>query len=286
MAETVTNLGQKTKRRVGIVGYGTLGKFLTEAVLKNECLELAFVWNRSPNAMRGTIDQDLILENLQEFTQRQADLIVEVAHPCISDQYGEAFLSHADYMIGSPTALAEARVESKLRKAAKHNGLYVPAGALWGGEDIKKMADRGSLHSLKITMTKHPHSLKLNGELADRNAAVTTERTVLYDGPVRGLCPLAPNNVNTMAAAAMAAHNLGFDGTQGSLVADPNLHDWHIVDIEISGPPNPQTGHAFTVNTVRKNPSTIGHVTGTATYGSFVESMIRAYGKGPGVHLC
>lgn len=47
-----------------------LGKFLTEAVLKNECLELAFVWNRSPNAMRGTIDQDLILENLQEFTQR------------------------------------------------------------------------------------------------------------------------------------------------------------------------------------------------------------------------
>jgi hypothetical protein len=25
------------------------------------------------------------------------------------------------------------------------------------------------------------------------------------------LCPLAPNNVNTMACAALAAHNLGFD---------------------------------------------------------------------------
>lgn len=37
---------------------------------------------------------------------------------------------------------------------------------------------------------------------------------------MRDLCPLAPNNVNTMAAAALAAHNLGFDGVQGSIVAD------------------------------------------------------------------
>jgi predicted dinucleotide-utilizing enzyme len=43
----------------------------------------------------------------------------------------------------------------------------------------------------------------------------------LYDGPVRQLCPLAPNNVNTMAAAAVAAHNLGLDGTRARLVADP-----------------------------------------------------------------
>ena len=40
-------------------------------------------------------------------------------------------------------------------------------------------------------------------------------------GPVRELCPLAPNNVNTMAAAALAAHNLGFDKMQGCIVADP-----------------------------------------------------------------
>ena len=40
-------------------------------------------------------------------------------------------------------------------------------------------------------------------------------------GPVRELCPLAPNNVNTMAAAALAAWNLGFDAVQGCLVADP-----------------------------------------------------------------
>ena len=33
--------------------------------------------------------------------------------------------------------------------------------------------------------------------------------------------PLAPNNVNTMAAAAIAASNLGLDNVIGRLVSDP-----------------------------------------------------------------
>lgn len=41
--------------------------------------------------------------------------------------------------------MADAETEKKLREAAKHNGLYVPSGALWGGEDIRRMADRGTL---------------------------------------------------------------------------------------------------------------------------------------------
>ena len=44
---------------------------------------------------------------------------------------------------------------------------------------------------------------------------------MFLSGPVRNLCPLAPNNVNTMAAAAMAAHNLGFDEVTGCLISDP-----------------------------------------------------------------
>ena len=47
--------------------------------------------------------------------------------------------------IGSPTALSEAKTEVALRRAASEHGLYVPTGAFWGGEDIKKMADRGTL---------------------------------------------------------------------------------------------------------------------------------------------
>jgi aspartate dehydrogenase len=54
-------------------------------------------------------------------------------------------------MIGSPTALADTDLEKELCNACSDsgNGLYVPSGALWGGEDIRKMADRGTL---KVTV--------------------------------------------------------------------------------------------------------------------------------------
>ena len=54
-------------------------------------------------------------------------------------------------------------------------------------------------------------------------------------GCIRDLCPLAPNNVNTMAAAALAAHNLGFDKAQGCIVADPR-QDKTFVQLVIHNP--------------------------------------------------
>ena len=59
-------------------------------------------------------------------------------------------------------------------------------------------------------------------------------RFVLFysTGPVRQLCAMAPNNVNTMAAASMAAHNLGFDSVQGCLISDPRyIKHEHTINI-------------------------------------------------------
>ena len=82
-------------------------------------------------------------------------------------------------------------------------------------------------------MRKHPDSFKLSDEaMRLKNAGVVGDQAVdLYHGPVRGLCPLAPNNVNTMAAAAVAATNLGFDKTIGRLVSDPTIPNWHVVEV-------------------------------------------------------
>ena len=126
-------------------------------------------------------------------------------------------------MLGSPTALADENLEKSLYESVDlyGHGLYVPSGALWGGEDIRKMSDRGTLKGVTVTMKKHPSSFKLNGDIADINAKVTNQMTVLYEGPVRPLCSLAPNNVNTMAAAGIAARTLGLDKVIGKLVSDP-----------------------------------------------------------------
>ncbi|KAF8778102.1 putative L-aspartate dehydrogenase like protein [Argiope bruennichi] len=188
-------------------------------------------------------------------------------------------------MIGSPTALSDEDLLEELKTAAKVNGLYVPSGALWGGEDIRKMSDSGILQSLIVTMKKHPKSLKLDGYLKDKNSEVKDEAVVLYRGSVQDICAFAPHNTNTMAAAAIAAPNLGFKGVKCCLVSDPNLMDYHIVEIEGYGVPQAD-GSRFHVHTVRRNPAKIGEVTGFATAGAFFGSLKNAVAKGPGIHLC
>lgn len=133
--------------------------------------EVVFVWNRSSEKMHGIVPQHLVLQDLSAAASKHPDLIIEVAHPSIIAEYGRLFLQTADFMvctliysgtnspsvfcvislvcvqIGSPTALADAAVERKLVQEAREgvHGLYVPAGAFWGGQDVQKMADRGSL---------------------------------------------------------------------------------------------------------------------------------------------
>jgi len=114
-----------------------------------------------------------------------------------------------------------------------------------------------------------------------------------------------------MACAALAAVNLGLDKTQAKLVADDRL-DAHVIgtpspcplvvllpghgrrihpltpitlEIEVTGPETPGYGE-FKVVTVRSNPAPPGAVTGQATYGSFLSSLLRAHGRGKGFHFC
>ncbi|XP_048374111.1 aspartate dehydrogenase domain-containing protein [Sphaerodactylus townsendi] len=275
----------QSRRRVGVVGFGHLGQYLVQRLRDDGLrhgLELAFVWNRDASKLKGTVPAELQLGKLSDFSERHADIIIEVAHPCIAQVHGESFLRAADFMVGSPTALADVGTERKLREVARQSGhtLYIPSGALWGGQDIQRMDEGGMLQALTVTMTKHPDSFRLGGHLGELLQCARQERTMLYEGPVRGLCPLAPNNVNTMAAACMAAPSLGFDGVKGCLVADPNLPDYHVVETEATGP------GGFSVHTRRKNPAAYRAVTGAATFAAFWSSLLVCRGHGGQVYLC
>ncbi|VDO39097.1 unnamed protein product [Heligmosomoides polygyrus] len=132
-------------------------------------------------------------------------------------------------------------------------------------------------------MTKHPSSYKLESPLREVIESVKLEKekaTTVYEGSVRGLCPLAPNNVNTMAGGAIAAHNLGFDGVMARLISDPKMTDWHVVKIEAVGP------EGFTVTTTRRNPAKPGAVTGQLTYYSFLSSIKESIHKPVGINIC
>ncbi|KAF0977265.1 hypothetical protein FDP41_003918 [Naegleria fowleri] len=285
-------MSQNSKTRVGIVGFGELGKFLADKILHDEKasqkFEIVFVWNRTFDKIENdkSIKPEWYLKDLNDFASKKPNIIVEVAHPDIIVEYGKKFLSYCDLFVGSPTAFADEKCESEIRQVLSSNttnGCYVASGALWGAFDIQKMALIGALKGLSVTMKKHPSSMKLTTkEMQDKLQQALNDPTkehIVYEGPVRPLCPIAPNNVNTMAVASLAAENLGFDGVKARLVADARL-DAHVIDIEVVGP------NGFSVVTNRYNPAKVGAVTGQATYFSFLSSLLLSGGRGGGMHFC
>jgi len=229
------------------------------------------VWNRTVDDAQH--DQQVYpLETITSHVLKDIDLVIEVAHPDIVKQYATLILQHCHFFIGSLTAFSDQSLLREAIQTAKEHDrhIFVPVGALWGAGDVKKMADMGLLHSVTVTMTKHPASFKLQSPLLEANelAKQSNEtKTILYDGPIDVLCQLAPNNVNTMACVALAAHNLGFENCRGILVADKSLANWHLVEVEAKGP------DGFEVHSIRKNPAKVGAVTGQLTYFSFLASV-------------
>jgi len=281
--------------KVGIVGFGHIGEYMYDFINQNKeehDLQVAFVWNRTSEKLHH-LPKNLILKDLNDVKKMCPDLIVEVAHPSITEQFGELFLSVCNFMVGSPSILSKQTVTDQLYEAARKFGtsLYIPSGALWGASDIQKMASVNSLKGLKITMSKHPTSFKLVGAIKKINDKViesldTSNKAVeLFKGSVRELCEVAPVNVNTMAVASIAASNLGFDKVVGCIISDPALQNWHVINIEVIGLTD-ELGNTFVTSTTRKNPALPGAVTGKTTLTSICSSLLLARGKGVGVHLC
>ncbi|XP_065511407.1 aspartate dehydrogenase domain-containing protein [Caloenas nicobarica] len=275
-------------RRVGILGYGQLGRFLAARLAAEGApwgLALGFVWARGAGPEPPLPPP---LRDLRDLPGTGVDLVVEVAHPSVAQEHGEEILRHADLLLGSVSALADAETQRRLQGAALRSGhtLYIPRGALWGCEDIERMDRAGTLAALTVTMTKAPQSFRAQGWLRERVAAAAASgtRSVLYEGPLRPLCPLCPQNVNSMAAAALAAPGLGFDGVRARLVADPGVPDWHIVEVEVTAVGD--GGRAMSVTSTRRNPAAPGAVTGAATRDSFWSSLQACRGHGGCVRLC
>lgn len=261
--------------RVGIVGFGSLGQYLYEKLSSISKYEVVFVWNRSVNKIEGKVEPELILTNLKDFEFFNPDLVIEVASPEITHEFGHIFLQKCHYMIGSPAALGNKETETRLLQVSAifQRAIYVPCGAFWGSSDVRKMADLDVLTGLSVTMQFHPKSLKtLKEPLKSKNDEVLNEAVVLYDGPVRGILDLAPNNVNTLATAAIAGHTLGFDNVRGVLISDPKDHLHHMITFEVTGPS--VDGREFKVITTRKSPSASGAVTSSATFDSFLASIL------------
>jgi len=261
------------RSRIGLIGFGYLGSYVYKQISTRPELgmDIAFVFD----IIRENIVEvptNLVLEDLSDFAKKAPDLIVELAHPSITRQYGEIFLQSTNYLAFSVTAFADPTLEKNLPAVARKSGtcLIIPHGAVVGLEAIHE--GRELWEEVVISMTKSPKNLDFS-ESSDYTADQILKKTILYDGPTRGICPQFPRNVNTHAALAIGS--LGFDRTRSILIAEPGI-DVSIIEIEARG-------KGVELRVERTNPM-VG-VSGTLTLYSAFASVCRAASTGKGLEI-
>ena len=208
-------MSRGTAPRVGVVGYGQIGRQLVRRIQDDDRLELAFVHNRTGIELTD-VPADAHLGDLSAFASYGPDLIVEAAHPVHTEQHASAFLRTADYLPLSTSALVDDDLRAELFSVAEAHGrcLFLPRGALVGLDAL--VVSSHMWESVTVTFTKHPAQIE-----TDRGRSpVVAAREVLFNGSVREIATRFPRNVNSMVTLALAT--VGLDRCAARIVADPD----------------------------------------------------------------
>jgi predicted dinucleotide-utilizing enzyme len=262
------------KARIGLVGLGYIGRFVYEQITTRPelGLEVAFVHELAAERLAG-LPAEIILPDIRNFAARRPALVVEMAHPGVTRQFGELFLRETDYMPLSMTAFADDGLHQRLLQTAQRKGtcLFIPHGAAVGLENI--FEGRDLWEEVTMVMKKSPKHLDFSAAPQFKPAEIA-QATVLYDGPTRAICPLFPRNVNSHATVALAG--IGFERTRSVLIADPAL-DVSVIEITAQG-----KGAAMRIE--RSNP--LKGVSGVFTLNSTLAAIRRAKGAGSAMQIC
>jgi len=214
------------QKKIGIIGYGFLGKSLHESLVGTS-IEVARIYNRSPEKMTG-VPESIATTDMRLFmkTVAELDLVVELAHPDISREWGEDILKGCNYMPCSVAALANDELKKKLLLTAAVSGtrLMVPHGAVVGIDNIYEARD--NWEEVTITFRKPPGAIETEEECKD-------DETVLFEGSVREIAEKFPRNVNAMVACALAS--VGPETALARMVADRRLDNVLRGEFEFKG---------------------------------------------------
>ncbi len=244
--------------RVGILGCGTIGAYVLEAVVsgKVDNARVVVVAGRSKGRERVAalcIDWVTDPARLLEYS---LDVVVEAASHEAVEKYGEMLLANGVGLIPlSLGSLVDSRLLARLQQAAEsgESFLHVPSGGI-GGFDALQAAMVAGVTSVTMTTRKPPVAWKgiPYVESLGVDLAGMTEPALLYEGPAQDCVKLFPQNINIAAALSLAG--IGFEKTHIRILADPtvtcNTHEirvdaltgrFSVVFENVPVPENPKT---------------------------------------------
>lgn len=125
-------------KKIGIVGYGTIGSYLFKRFDKEKDLSVEFVCDMDRGKL-SHLDPSLVIDSMEEARGRKPDLIVEVASSEWVKSFAPAVLEFTDLFIVSVAALAEEELQERLDAVSKAHKTqyYISYGAIIGLDGVR-----------------------------------------------------------------------------------------------------------------------------------------------------
>ncbi|HEU4606196.1 MAG TPA: aspartate dehydrogenase [Nitrososphaera sp.] len=216
------------KKRVGLVGCGTIGSQLAMSVDSDKIANASLValfdaTEGSLQSLKSKLHSSPeAYSDFGRFLASGADIVVEAASQDAVRSFGKSILEAGkDMMVMSVGALADGAFLAELLQAAAKKGcrIYVPTGAIAGIDAIRSV--RHLLDSVTLTTTKNPRALAGAPffETSRIRLDDIAKSTVVYEGAAAEAVRAFPANVNVAAVLSLAG--IGVDRTKVRIVADP-----------------------------------------------------------------
>lgn len=216
------------KKRVGLLGCGTIGSQLAISVDSDKIVNASLVAlfdvaeGNLQNLKSKLHSSPEAYSDFGRFLASTADIVVEAASQDAVRSFGKSILDEGkDMMVMSVGALADGTFLSELLQAAAKKGcrIYVPTGAIAGIDAIRSV--RHLLDSVTLTTTKNPKALAGAPFLETSKLKIDdiARSTLIYEGAAAEAVRAFPANVNVAAVLSLAG--IGVEKTKVKIVADP-----------------------------------------------------------------
>ena len=227
------------KVKIGIIGCGTIGAQLAEAIVNNKLsnrarlVALCDLDETKTHNLKAKLAAKVKVVNLDQLI-RYSHLVVEAAQTAIADQVARKTLKRGkDVLIMSVGGILNQAPELFALAQAKNCRIYLPSGALAGLDAVKSAAMAGISKATLVTR-KPPKGLIGAPYLLEKNIDLSRikQETVLFEGTAKEAISGFPRNVNVCAALSLAA--IGADRTRVKIITSPE-YTANIHQVELEG---------------------------------------------------
>ena len=261
------------EKRVGIIGYGSIGKEIIAAARRHEIpnARIVALFDKESTVF-NSVDYDTgelhLFSDFDEFYNSKIysniDIMIECASKGAVKEYGKKIIkSKKDLIVLSVGAFSDEDYLRELQNLAKLNNtrILIPTGAIAGLDSIRSV--KKYLNTVTILTTKNPKSLVGAPYFKSSKIRIDeiSKETVLFEVNSADAIALFPANVNVAVSIALAG--IGLVKTQVKIVADTTLsvnkHEIegegafgkiHIVVQNIPSPSNPRTSYLASLSAI------------------------------------